>query len=40
MVKKNWFNGVKMPSIAIRELDGTTRLVRDFDYDDFAAALS
>lgn len=40
MVKKNWFNGVKMPSIAIRELDGTTRLVRDFNYDDFAAALS
>ncbi|WP_298257602.1 carboxynorspermidine decarboxylase [uncultured Litoreibacter sp.] len=40
MVKKNWFNGVKMPSIAIRELDGTTRLVRDFDYDDFATALS
>lgn len=40
MVKKNWFNGVKMPSIAIRELDGTTRLVRDFDYADFAAALS
>ena len=40
MVKKNWFNGVKMPSIAIRELDGTIRLVRDFDYEDFAAALS
>ncbi len=40
MVKKNWFNGVKMPSIAVRELDGTTRLVRDFDYDDFVAALS
>ncbi len=40
MVKKNWFNGVKMPSIAIRELDGSTRLVRDFGYADFAAALS
>ncbi|MFG6590501.1 carboxynorspermidine decarboxylase [Sulfitobacter sp. 1A12157] len=40
MVKKNWFNGVKMPGIALRELDGTTRMVRDFDYDDFAAALS
>ena len=40
MVKKNWFNGVKMPGIAIRELDGTTSLVRDFGYDDFAAALS
>ncbi|RKE93846.1 carboxynorspermidine decarboxylase [Sulfitobacter guttiformis] len=40
MVKKNWFNGVKMPSIAIRELDGSIRMVRDFNYDDFAAALS
>ena len=40
MVKKNWFNGVKMPAIAIRELDGTDRLVRDFTYEDFAAALS
>ena len=40
MVKKNWFNGVKMPSIAIRELDGTIQMVRDFGYDDFAAALS
>jgi carboxynorspermidine decarboxylase len=40
MVKKNWFNGVKMPAIAIRELDGTVRLVRDFGYDEFAAALS
>ncbi len=40
MVKKNWFNGVHMPAIAIRELDGTTRLVRDFTYADFSAALS
>ncbi|SFB16274.1 carboxynorspermidine decarboxylase [Poseidonocella pacifica] len=40
MVKKNWFNGVKMPSIALRELDGSIRMVRDFDYDDFASALS
>ncbi len=40
MVKKNWFNGVQMPSIAIRELDGTERLVRSFGYEDFAAALS
>ncbi len=40
MVKKNWFNGVKMPAIAVRELDGQVRLVRDFGYNDFAAALS
>jgi carboxynorspermidine decarboxylase len=40
MVKKNWFNGVKMPGIAIKELDGTLRMVREFGYDEFAAALS
>jgi carboxynorspermidine decarboxylase len=40
MVKKNWFNGVKMPSIAIRELDGSVRLVRDFTYADFEQSLS
>ena len=40
MVKKNWFNGVQMPGIAIRETDGSERLVRSFSYDDFAAALS
>jgi carboxynorspermidine decarboxylase len=39
MVKKNWFNGVKMPAIAVRELDGSVNLVRDFDYSDFVAAL-
>ncbi len=40
MVKKNWFNGVQMPAIAIRELNGSERLVRGFTYEDFAAALS
>jgi carboxynorspermidine decarboxylase len=40
MVKKNWFNGVKMPSIAIRELDGSVRLVREFSYADFEQSLS
>jgi carboxynorspermidine decarboxylase len=40
MVKKNWFNGVQMPSIAIRELDGSIRTVREFDYADFENSLS
>ncbi|WP_219704066.1 carboxynorspermidine decarboxylase [Marinomonas lutimaris] len=40
MVKKNWFNGVKMPSIAIRQLDGSIELVREFDYNDFEQNLS
>ena len=40
MVKKNWFNGVKMPAIAIRELDGSLRTVREFDYADYEQSLS
>ena len=40
MVKKNWFNGVAMPAIAIRELDGSVRLVREFTFADYAASLS
>jgi len=40
MVKKNWFNGVNMPAIAIRELDGTVRLVREFFYEDYLTSLS
>ena len=40
MVKKNWFNGVKMPAIAVREIDGSIELVRDFDYEDFVKNLS
>ncbi|MBP1852548.1 carboxynorspermidine decarboxylase [Rhizobium halophytocola] len=40
MVKKNWFNGVKMPAIAIRELDGSLRTVREFSYTDYEQSLS
>lgn len=40
MVKKNWFNGLTMPSIAVRELDGTQRLVRQFGYRDYLDSLS
>lgn len=40
MVKKNWFNGVAMPAICIRELDGTITTVRRFGYDDYRDALS
>ena len=39
MVKKNWFNGVKMPSIVMRETDGSMTVARTFGYDDFAANL-
>ncbi|MFU0507019.1 carboxynorspermidine decarboxylase [Pseudaminobacter sp. NGMCC 1.201702] len=40
MVKKNWFNGVRMPSIVLRELDGSIRLVREFTFDDYVESLS
>lgn len=40
MVKKNWFNGVSMPSIAIRRKDGAVDLIREFDYTDYVASLS
>ncbi|MDF1620449.1 carboxynorspermidine decarboxylase [Pseudothioclava nitratireducens] len=40
MVKKNWFNGVNMPAIAIRQQDGTIRPVREFTYEDYLSSLS
>ncbi len=40
MVKKNWFNGVNMPAIAVRQLDGSVELVREFGFDDFVNSLS
>ena len=40
MVKKNWFNGLQMPSIAVRRLDGSIELVREFGYADFVKSLS
>ncbi|WP_339108628.1 carboxynorspermidine decarboxylase [Thioclava sp. GXIMD4216] len=40
MVKKNWFNGVAMPAIAIREKDGTITPVREFTYEDYRSSLS
>jgi len=40
MVKMNWFNGVQMPSIVVKRLDGTIDVVREFTYDDFQKSLS
>lgn len=40
MVKKNWFNGVNMPSIALKEADGSVRVVRRFSFDDYVSSLS
>jgi len=40
MVKKNWFNGLKMPAIAVKRLNGAIETVRKFTYRDFADSLS
>ncbi len=40
MVKKNWFNGLQMPSIVLKKLDGSCQLVRSFSYNDFKNNLS
>ena len=40
MVKMNWFNGVRRPSIVVARLDGSIELVREFEYADFCSSLS
>lgn len=40
MVKKNWFNGVRMPSIAIRRKDGRIDKIKEFSFDDYVQSLS
>ena len=40
MVKKNWFNGLQMPSIVVKRLNGKLDIVRSFDYKDFLNNLS
>ena len=39
MVKKTWFNGLAMPSIAVRRRDGSVELLRQFSYADFRSSL-
>ena len=39
MVKNNTFNGVNLPDIVVRHVDGSEKLVRKFGYDDFACRL-
>ncbi|MDQ1329871.1 MAG: carboxynorspermidine decarboxylase [Thermodesulfobacteriota bacterium] len=40
MVKNNTFNGVRLPSIAIRESSGNIRVIRRFGYEDYKNRLS
>ncbi|MEM5767236.1 MAG: carboxynorspermidine decarboxylase, partial [Bacillota bacterium] len=40
MVKNNTFNGMPLPSILLRRLDGSIQTVRTFGYLDFKSRLS
>ena len=40
MVKKNWFNGILMPAIVVKRLNGTVELIKKFKYKDFKRNLS
>ena len=40
MVKNNTFNGIGLPDIVLRRLDGQMELVRRFGYDDYRSRLS
>jgi len=40
MVKATTFNGIHLPSIAIKRLEGTINMVKEFGYEDFRDRLS
>lgn len=40
MVKNNTFNGMPLPTIAVRKADGACEIVREFGYEDFKMRLS
>lgn len=40
MVKKNWFNGLQMPSIVVKRLNGNIEIIRKFTYEDYLYSLS
>ena len=37
---ENFFNGIKMPAICHKNINGETRVIREFDYEDFRDFLS
>ncbi|WP_025565579.1 carboxynorspermidine decarboxylase [Psychromonas sp. SP041] len=39
MVKLNWFNGLKMPSIYFERINGEIEVLNEFGYEDFKATL-
>jgi carboxynorspermidine decarboxylase len=40
IVKKNWFNGLAMPSIVIKRLNGSYTVARRFTYKEFVESVS
>lgn len=40
MVKNNTFNGMPLPSLVLRDLQGRFRPVKEFGYEDFKGRLS
>lgn len=40
MVKKNWFNGLAMPAIVVKRLNGALDVARQFEYKDYVNSLS
>lgn len=40
MVKATTFNGVPLPSIVIKRLDGNIEIVKEFGYEEFKGRLS
>ena len=40
MVKLNWFNGLKMPSIYCQRKNGDIEKLNEFGYEDFKRSLS
>jgi carboxynorspermidine decarboxylase len=40
MVKNNTFNGVRLPSIAVRESSGSIRIIRRSGYENYKNRLS
>jgi carboxynorspermidine decarboxylase len=40
MVKNNTFNGTKLPSIAVADVQGNLKIIKEFGYNDFKQRLS
>lgn len=39
-VKNTTFNGIKLPSLVVKRLDGKIELIKEFGYEDYRDRLS